>query len=485
MKRYKALFTAALAAALAAVSLTAVHAGETKIEFTVNSAFMKVNGVSAEIDPGKGTAPVIVNGRTLLPIRAVVEAMGGEVSWIADTKTTVLKKGEDTVELTIGSDTAYLNGKGDKLDAAPVIMNGRTMLPLRFVAESFGFKTDWDAETKSITITSLEEEKEIEYNNNDGSFTERRATDGKTYALGMNDEIYVLGKDKKPENKYTSVGDFGVMYTDDAGKLYMLTENLDTDFYELESKAGDKISFDDTEKLSNFAVSGKGSDGLVYMDLGAKCMYALDDKGNIVKKFTETGERDYIYEDKNGGKLLYIMAKDGGPEDYVAYSGGSAMLERAYFTTYLGSDGLTYTYANDYLIALDDNFEPVKEYKLSREYSMLSDDEHDDVYYMEYMGMLTGVLEGPGDEKTTLTYVNDGSDQYKFKDSKGNIYVDAADGLDKLDKNGKIALKMEWMAFCREYTDSKGEVYTLILGDDHITLLMPSGQTIDFQETYG
>lgn len=96
--------------------------------------------------------PVIQNGRTLVPIRAVVEKMGGSVEWNELTRTTVLKFGANTVKLTIDSMTAYLNEQQKTLDVPPQIINGRTPMPIRFVAESFGFDVDWNAATQSVII---------------------------------------------------------------------------------------------------------------------------------------------------------------------------------------------------------------------------------------------------------------------------------------------------------------------------------------------
>ncbi len=115
---------------------------------------MTVNGEEREIDPGRGTVPVLVNdARTLLPVRAVIEAVGGTVEWEENTNTAVLTYGNDVIRLTIDSTTAYLNGAAQTLDVAPTTINDRTMLPIRFIAESFKFTVDWDGNTQTVTIT--------------------------------------------------------------------------------------------------------------------------------------------------------------------------------------------------------------------------------------------------------------------------------------------------------------------------------------------
>ena len=124
----------------------------------IDDPVMTVNGAQQEIDPGRGTAPVIVSDRTLVPIRAIIEAMGGTVEWNGDTQTASLTYGDDEIRLTIDSTTAYLNDKANTLDTAPTIINERTMLPIRFIAESFKFNVDWNESERLITITKAADE---------------------------------------------------------------------------------------------------------------------------------------------------------------------------------------------------------------------------------------------------------------------------------------------------------------------------------------
>lgn len=119
----------------------------------IDNPVMTVNGMEKEIDPGRETAPMIQNNRTLLPIRAVVEEMGGAVAWDEETQTAVLAKAENIILLSVGSTEAYFNEEKRSLDTPPVIWKDRTMLPIRFIAESFGFTAAWDSETSTVTIT--------------------------------------------------------------------------------------------------------------------------------------------------------------------------------------------------------------------------------------------------------------------------------------------------------------------------------------------
>ncbi len=134
---------------------TAVFAGakdDIVVRLRIGDPMMSVNGKSQEIDAGRGTKPVVRNDRTLVPIRAIIEAFDGTVSWEAKTDTAVLTLGGDTVRLTIGSRTASCNGVKTTLDVTPTTINDRTMLPIRYVAESFNLGVAWDEKTESVYV---------------------------------------------------------------------------------------------------------------------------------------------------------------------------------------------------------------------------------------------------------------------------------------------------------------------------------------------
>ena len=98
--------------------------------------------------------PYIKDGRTLAPVRAILEALGMEVGWNAETRTVIATKGETTISVSIDSDIAYVNGVEKKLDVPAEITNGRTFVPVRFFAESLDMNVEWDAMTKTVIIES-------------------------------------------------------------------------------------------------------------------------------------------------------------------------------------------------------------------------------------------------------------------------------------------------------------------------------------------
>ena len=97
--------------------------------------------------------PIIVNDRTMLPSRFVAEALGAKVDWNDAMKTVTIVKGDISIILVIGSDIAIINGEEVKFDAPAFIQNDRTYTPTRLVAEALGATVDWDGDARKVTIT--------------------------------------------------------------------------------------------------------------------------------------------------------------------------------------------------------------------------------------------------------------------------------------------------------------------------------------------
>lgn len=97
--------------------------------------------------------PQTVNNRTMVPIRAIFEAMGATVDWDDSTQTATCVKENTTVKMTLNSTTEYINGVPHSMDVSPVIINGRTLAPARYVAEAFGYNVSWDEMTQSVLIS--------------------------------------------------------------------------------------------------------------------------------------------------------------------------------------------------------------------------------------------------------------------------------------------------------------------------------------------
>lgn len=105
----------------------------------------------------EGQKPVIVDGRTLVPLRAIFEAMGAEVNWDNNTQTVTATRNGTAISLAIGSDKLYVNGEERTLDVPAQLINGSTMVPVRAVAESFNCEVDWNDGARRVYIEESEE----------------------------------------------------------------------------------------------------------------------------------------------------------------------------------------------------------------------------------------------------------------------------------------------------------------------------------------
>lgn len=109
----------------------------------------------------EGMFPVIVDGRTLVPVREVLEnpAIGATVTWVQAQQEIIVEKAGSKVELFIGMETAYVNGERQSLDRAPVLMHqegqltSKTMVPLRFITEALGYEVEWVAGSSTIKLS--------------------------------------------------------------------------------------------------------------------------------------------------------------------------------------------------------------------------------------------------------------------------------------------------------------------------------------------
>jgi SOS response regulatory protein OraA/RecX len=123
------------------------------IVLTIGSSRMYVNGSAQDIDPGNQTSPVIINGSTFVPISAIIEKLGGTVTWDAADQTVTITLNGTSIVLNIGKTSATVNGEGKTLSGAPFLSTtGRTMLPLRFITENLGHSVRWEASNRTITI---------------------------------------------------------------------------------------------------------------------------------------------------------------------------------------------------------------------------------------------------------------------------------------------------------------------------------------------
>lgn len=158
MRRTKRLGAFLIALVMIFTMLPVMTAGAVNLSgnivLVMNSTDFTVNGTKTKID-AQGSKPVQSKGYTMLPLRAILEATGGTLSYDGNTKKITIQRGGDTVVLTLDSKTAVVNGGSRSLGAAPYATNGRTMVHIRTL-ELFGMKVDWDSKTNNVTVKYVE-----------------------------------------------------------------------------------------------------------------------------------------------------------------------------------------------------------------------------------------------------------------------------------------------------------------------------------------
>lgn len=152
MKRHKLKVILGLAMAsglgIAAPQMAPVQAAP--YYTTQSSATVRLNGQPL----ATSVPPTVENGRTLVPMRDIFEALGASVNWNANAHSIEAHKGDTRVWLQIGNREARINNRQVLLDQAPEIQNGSTLVPLRFVSEALGAQVNWNGANRLVEITA-------------------------------------------------------------------------------------------------------------------------------------------------------------------------------------------------------------------------------------------------------------------------------------------------------------------------------------------
>jgi len=132
--------------AVAVLALLVVGA----VAYAAQDVSVYIDGTKLDTD----VPPVIVSGRTLVPMRAIFQALGATVSWDEATQTVTAVKGNTVISLVIGSLQARLGSQEVSLDVPAQLVKGRTMVPGRFVSQALGASVEWNESSRTVTITT-------------------------------------------------------------------------------------------------------------------------------------------------------------------------------------------------------------------------------------------------------------------------------------------------------------------------------------------
>lgn len=223
-----------------------------------------VDGIVVNFD----VQPQIIDGRTMVPLRAIFEALGATVNWNESTKTITANKGDLFVKCAIGSYSMDTSSGTKTIDVPPTIINSRTLVPARFIAEGFNCDVQWDAANRRVTITSApveyvivehgdkkDEQKDntVKQDNNNSEENEDtdkndntvKNTDNGDYSLSAFDKLvtYLKAVGVKEEDSFLGVSYQYKKSTED--------ENIYIKYFDNE----ESISFDWSDGSYSFGVS--------------------------------------------------------------------------------------------------------------------------------------------------------------------------------------------------------------------------------------
>lgn len=120
----------------------------TEIRVVIGEKMALRDGVPVELE----VAPLLREGRTLVPVRFIGEALGADFLWEEETQKVTYFCGDLLLEIFIGQKEAFLNREKIILDAPPLLLEGRTLVPLRFVSEQMQAQVIWEEATRTVTI---------------------------------------------------------------------------------------------------------------------------------------------------------------------------------------------------------------------------------------------------------------------------------------------------------------------------------------------
>lgn len=151
-KHMKSLFSAILVVIMIfSVSISSFSvAQETQSLVVSKDVRVKLDGHLLNFD----VPPMIINNRTLVPFRKILEALGAEVKWNGFSRTVTATKENLNIELKIDSKDVFVNDEKTILDVSATIVDGRTLIPARFISESLGCEVDWENDTRTVLIST-------------------------------------------------------------------------------------------------------------------------------------------------------------------------------------------------------------------------------------------------------------------------------------------------------------------------------------------
>lgn len=256
-------------------------------------------------------APVIENGRTLVPVRAIAEKLGADVSWDEATRTATIIKGGNVVAMTIDVNVIKKNGFEIEIDQPPVIRGGRTLIPARALAESLDCKVDWDAEKYRVDVTTITDKA---FDSVKDFLVKEGAVVDDGYAIAFyaselfsneeyGDEVMYLGYNAVENNLI-----FGYIYEESQNSALVYIGRGEDTFEMVIVEMG--AYYDITEILPKTLVKKEGTTGIKMATNNISAAYGIEQ--SVVEEFANQAA-EMVFLDVDA--LLYVAGIDVTVED--------------------------------------------------------------------------------------------------------------------------------------------------------------------------
>lgn len=339
------IFKRAVSIAAAAAVTVTLCGGCTAAESGTDGIKVTYDGQTIELD----AEPEIINDRVMVPMRAIFEAFGAKVKWDGDSKTITSKKKSKTITMTIDSCDMTKNDETYTFDTAPVIENGRTLVPVRAISDLLGLDAEWDEGSRTVVITTPADEDDNSWEQNTGTIDLDKmsvtgdgvSVSGKVITITSGGDFTVTGEcsdgqiivDTEDKAKLRLSGmsltntDGAAIYVKNADKAY-ITVSKDT-----ENSVSDGASYasgDENEKAAitsrdNLEIKGNGSLTVnASYNNGIDCSDSLDiENGSITVNAANDGINVNDTLAVSGGTLT-VNAKGDGMQagEIIDVSGG-------------------------------------------------------------------------------------------------------------------------------------------------------------------
>lgn len=206
---------------------------------TVNNITVTINGRNIEFD----VPPQLINDRTMVPLRAIFEALEATVDWDNETKTVTSKRDDTTISLTINNPTMYVNGKAIMLDSPACLINDRTLVPVRAISEAFKARVYWNNEAHTVAILT-----DTPSNESVSEEVKAENEEEKQEEIVKQDDH----REKEDENEWYSSSMYRVGTDIPAGDYYAVTEKSDRSGYYCKYADSTQEDIEDNDNFNNF-----------------------------------------------------------------------------------------------------------------------------------------------------------------------------------------------------------------------------------------